>query len=392
MSQEMYSRAAVLLDLLDRIGHSLGDSLEPQHVEDSLPFRLEAVVLQRTLSIGSPLRSQGELARLLWNLAIVLHKLGRNKEPCLVDEEALAIRRDCHRSRPDANLHLLAAQLHVYSIQLHCEERYLEAVEACEEAAMLRRSLYECDPSKHTEPLAKSLHNLAAFLTSAERLEDAKVIGEEAIMLRRILLEKEPGQHRSPRDYKNGINIDLRLLAAVISLAVIVNGPGSRHTFNLATVVGQILAGLYCERHPFTGVIFFSGLITSVLAYGLWGFAHNLTTVFIFSVAFAFTAGSFTSTWMPAATEIAASRPTSDVFMFLAATKGVSAIVGPLIAAALHPKKASSGHLTAGRGGWGGYGFTGITIFVGSAMAATAVMGVISEVVRQRFMTRTATH
>ncbi|KAF8302323.1 MFS general substrate transporter [Clavulina sp. PMI_390] len=129
--------------------------------------------------------------------------------------------------------------------------------------------------------------------------------------------------------------------------------------FNLATVVGQVLAGLYCERRPYTGVIFLSGLSASVLAYGLWGFAHNLSTVFIFSIAFAFTAGAFSSTWMSAATHIAASRPASDVFMSLAVVKGISAVVGPLIAAALHPKKASTAYLTSGRGGWGGYGFTG---------------------------------
>lgn len=43
--------------------------------------------------------------------------------------------------------------------------------------------------------------------------------------------------------------------------------------------------------------------------------------------------------------------------------KGVSVIVGPLIAAALHPSKSSSptrgGH---GAGGWGGYGFTGMSL------------------------------
>lgn len=36
-------------------------------------------------------------------------------------------------------------------------------------------------------------------------------------------------------------------------------------------------------------------------------------------------------------------------------------MTGPLIAAALHPKKLSGapGALRAGPGGWGGYGFTG---------------------------------
>ncbi|KAF8306443.1 MFS general substrate transporter [Clavulina sp. PMI_390] len=156
--------------------------------------------------------------------------------------------------------------------------------------------------------------------------------------------------------------------------------------YNLASVVGQILFGMWCEKRPFTGVIFFSGLATSILAYALWGFAHNLTTVFIFTIGFASIAGGFTSTWMQAATAIAASRPASDVMLSFAAVKAIPAVVGPLIAAALHPKKSAGTTLTAGPGGWGGYGFTGITVFVGSAMAATALMGIVSEIARQRLI------
>lgn len=73
--------------------------------------------------------------------------------------------------------------------------------------------------------------------------------------------------------------------------------------FNLASVVGmcvpsffnaslnenlgQVLFGYYCDRRPFTGVMVFSGIASSVLAYCLWGFAHTLTTVYVFIVAFA---------------------------------------------------------------------------------------------------------
>ena len=70
--------------------------------------------------------------------------------------------------------------------------------------------------------------------------------------------------------------------------------------------------------------------------------------------------------------------------------KGLAAITGPFIAAALHPKSALDDH-EAGPGGWSGYGFTGaavvmlrdglrlimftaMTIFVGSGMIATAAL------------------
>jgi hypothetical protein len=51
----------------------------------------------------------------------------------------------------------------------------------------------------------------------------------------------------------------------------------------------------------------------------------------------------------------------SIVFSLFAAVKGLSAITGPLIAAALHPKKlAQQELLRSGQGGWGGFGFNGV--------------------------------
>jgi len=47
--------------------------------------------------------------------------------------------------------------------------------------------------------------------------------------------------------------------------------------------------------------------------------------------------------------------------MCFAIVKGLSAIAGPLIAAALHPKYLESEAPKPGRGGWGGYGFNGIS-------------------------------
>lgn len=50
---------------------------------------------------------------------------------------------------------------------------------------------------------------------------------------------------------------------------------------------GQVLFGYYCDIRPFTGVMVFSAILTSILAYGVWGFAHELSTVFVFIVFFA---------------------------------------------------------------------------------------------------------
>ncbi|KAF8306428.1 MFS general substrate transporter [Clavulina sp. PMI_390] len=168
-----------------------------------------------------------------------------------------------------------------------------------------------------------------------------------------------------------------------------VEGTIALSVFNLASSIGQVLFGYYCDLRPFTGAMIFSGIMSSILAYALWGFAHNLSTLFVFVVSFASISGGFSAIQPPASATVASSQSALVVFCFFI-VKGAAAIIGPLIAAALHPNKFSSSALKAGKGGWGGYEFTGITIFVGTTMAATALMGVASAVVRQRVTTSRA--
>ncbi|KAI0249409.1 major facilitator superfamily domain-containing protein [Lactifluus subvellereus] len=156
--------------------------------------------------------------------------------------------------------------------------------------------------------------------------------------------------------------------------------------FNLSTVVGQIATGWYCDNGPYTRVMISSALISSALAYVLWGFAHNLPLVFIFVVVFGSISGGFSSIWQPAAAEIYSSQPFSP-FSFFAIARGLSVVLGPFIAASLHPVRVSmiaEDHLGPGAGGWVGYGFTSITIFVGSMMAAATAGAVLSSVLRMR--------
>ncbi|KAI0049014.1 hypothetical protein FA95DRAFT_1677818 [Auriscalpium vulgare] len=46
--------------------------------------------------------------------------------------------------------------------------------------------------------------------------------------------------------------------------------------FNLASVVGQMVCGYYCDLGPYTHVMLFSSMLSSILVYALWGFAHSL--------------------------------------------------------------------------------------------------------------------
>ncbi|KAI0321544.1 MFS general substrate transporter [Amylostereum chailletii] len=165
------------------------------------------------------------------------------------------------------------------------------------------------------------------------------------------------------------------------------NGTLALATFNLATVVGQILFGYYCDVGPYTAVMVLSGTIAAVLAYALWGFAHTLALVYVFAVLFGGISGGFSSIWPPAAAEVYGAQPFSP-FLFFAIAKGLAAISGPFIAASLHPvriENITSSPLGPGSNGWAGYGFTAITIFVGSMMLATTGLSVLSAVVRTRY-------
>ncbi|KAI0048508.1 MFS general substrate transporter [Auriscalpium vulgare] len=156
--------------------------------------------------------------------------------------------------------------------------------------------------------------------------------------------------------------------------------------FNLATVIGQIVSGYYCDVGPYTRVMFSSAILSSILAYALWGFAHSLALVYVFVVIFGTISGGFSSVWPPAAAEVHRSQPFSP-FAFFAIAKGLAAVFGPFIAAALHPVRIdniSASKLGPGKHGWAGYGFTSITIFVGSMMAATTVGSAVSAFLRMR--------
>ncbi|KAF8310200.1 MFS general substrate transporter [Clavulina sp. PMI_390] len=167
-----------------------------------------------------------------------------------------------------------------------------------------------------------------------------------------------------------------------------IQGTIALSVFNLASVVGQVVSGWYCDIRPFTNVMIFSGVLSSVLAWGLWGFAHSLGMLYAFVITFALISGALSSTSSPASAAVAVAQPSLVWFCF-AIVKGTSSITGPLIAAGLHPSDfipSSGSH--PGTSHWGGNGFTSITIFVGCTTAASAVMSIVSAVIRQRSTTK----
>ncbi|CUA69955.1 hypothetical protein RSOLAG22IIIB_08798 [Rhizoctonia solani] len=146
--------------------------------------------------------------------------------------------------------------------------------------------------------------------------------------------------------------------------------------FNFSGIIGQIIFGHACDVAPYQYVIVVSGAGAALSAYLLWGFAHSLGLVFAFAIVFGSLSGGFASVWPAASADIAGSEQTVylNAYGLLTMGKGVAAIVGPLMAAALyHPEQATV------KNTYSGYGFKDVTLFVGTMMAATAVGGVATK-------------
>ncbi|KAL5638585.1 hypothetical protein ACGC1H_005301 [Rhizoctonia solani] len=152
--------------------------------------------------------------------------------------------------------------------------------------------------------------------------------------------------------------------------------------FNLATAVGQILFGYFCDLVPYHYIVIVSGAGASLSAYLLWGFAHNLGVIFAFVVIFGTLSGGFSSVWPAASVDIVGpdhQATVPSVIGVLGIPKGIAAVVGPIIAAALHHP-----HESAVRTAYSGYGFRDVTLFVGSMMFVTAAGGVSSKLLSRR--------
>ncbi|KAH7322172.1 major facilitator superfamily domain-containing protein [Rhizoctonia solani] len=146
--------------------------------------------------------------------------------------------------------------------------------------------------------------------------------------------------------------------------------------FNFSSIIGQIIFGHACDIAPYQYVIVISGVGAALSAYLLWGFAHSLGLIFAFVVVFGSLSGGFASVWPAASVDIAGSEQSAflNVYGLLTMTKGIAAVIGPLIAAALyHPEQASV------KNTYSGYGFRDVTIFVGTMMVATAAGGVATK-------------
>ena len=131
-------------------------------------------------------------------------------------------------------------------------------------------------------------------------------------------------------------------------------GNGALSLFNGSSVLAQVLVGYLTDRMSFQLIIAISCTCSAIFAFLLWGFADTLATTMLFAALFGAAAGGFTSTWPAAAKRISTAnpqqaglsafaphKPCSELTVIavlgcFAAVKGVTAIVSPIIAAALY--------------------------------------------------------
>ncbi|KAJ7096015.1 major facilitator superfamily domain-containing protein [Mycena crocata] len=167
------------------------------------------------------------------------------------------------------------------------------------------------------------------------------------------------------------------------SLGLTSAGAGAVAAFNASGLLGQISIGYACDRFAYPLVILFIGAIGGLSTFLLLGFARNLATIVIFTLLFGWAAGSWTATWSASCLDIARLRkiPISSVMLSMVFVRGVAALIGPLIAAALYQSDMSTNAQL-----FGSFGFGPLIDFVGSCMLGVAVLGSVIGLTRNKIM------
>jgi tetratricopeptide (TPR) repeat protein len=160
--------------------------------EEALAAAQEAVNIRRDLARARPDAFTPDLAGSLNNLANMLSDLGRREEALTAAQEAADFYRDLARARPDAFTPDLAGSLNNRAAMLSELGRREEALTAAQEAADFYRDLARARPDAFTPYLAGSLNNLANMLSELGRREEALAAAQEAVNIRRDLARARP--------------------------------------------------------------------------------------------------------------------------------------------------------------------------------------------------------
>lgn len=148
---------------------------------------------------------------------------------------------------------------------------------------------------------------------------------------------------------------------------------------NLASVIGQVGFGHLTDRiQNIYVLVAISTLAASLAAFTLWGFAHTLATLLMFSIVYGLSAGAYVVYW-PRFGAMLSDDP-QPVYAMMAFGKGVGNIVtGPITAGLI------SGYVSLGD--YGLNRFAPAVIFVGSLMLCSS-LSVVGWPLRRFFLPR----
>ncbi|THH18164.1 hypothetical protein EW146_g2774 [Bondarzewia mesenterica] len=145
---------------------------------------------------------------------------------------------------------------------------------------------------------------------------------------------------------------------------------------NLACIPGRLFWGRASDKFSYIGLMAGSSAISGVLAYLLYGFASGLAGLLTFSLLFGLLAGGYSSMWAQAARTISSSKPEHVPVLYSALflARGGGCIVGPIVGSILyHPSTTIRGGINGSA--YGLYNSGPLSIFVGSALVTSALVG-----------------
>jgi MFS family permease len=143
---------------------------------------------------------------------------------------------------------------------------------------------------------------------------------------------------------------------------------------NLAIVVGQVGFGYLSDRvHNVLILVFLSSFMSALAAFFIWGFAHSMEALLMFSLVYGWCAGGFVVLWQKFGTSV--SEDPQPVFSLMAFGKGIGNIAtGPVTAGLL------SGPVTSG---YGMGKFEPLILFLGSFMLCSS-LGILGMPLKRR--------
>ncbi|KAF8321252.1 MFS general substrate transporter [Clavulina sp. PMI_390] len=153
--------------------------------------------------------------------------------------------------------------------------------------------------------------------------------------------------------------------------------------FNAAFVIASVGTGYWCDRNPYPIVMIVTNTLACAVVFSLWGFATTLSRILAFYIIFGALSGSFLAIWTPSVTDVAGSN--GSPIMIIMISKGLAVVIGPLIAAAMHPRPHGQDTVCSSvpSSAWGVCGFRTMVIFVGATMAVATCISCVALWLRQ---------